>query len=248
MTGPPGQPLRAGASVVDIMGGICGAMGILVALGDRERTHQGQLVQNGLFETAAFIVGQHMAYSAISNEPVPPMPARVSAWAIYRVFDTQDDKQVFIGITSDKQWRRFCEAFDRNDLLADETLATNNDRIEARDWLLPELERLFAQMSQGEICGQCEAAGIPFAPVARPEDLFSDPHLNGGTSLLETTMPDGRKAELPRLPVIVGEQDWGLRHDPPKIGEHTLSLLREIGFQDGELRALLKSHVIEHTQ
>jgi crotonobetainyl-CoA:carnitine CoA-transferase CaiB-like acyl-CoA transferase len=247
MTGPPGRPLRAGASVVDIMGGICGAMGILVALRDRDRTGQGQLVQNGLFETAAFIMGQHMAYSAITHELVPPMPARVSAWAVYRVFDTQDDKPVFVGITSDKHWRNFCEVFGRNDLLADETLATNNDRIEARDWLLPELERLFAHMPQAEIARLCDAADIPFAPVTRPEDLFSDPHLNGGSGLLETTLPDGEKAKLPRLPVTVGEYAWGLRLEPPKIGEHTLGLLRAMGYQDEELRALLKAQVIEHT-
>ncbi len=121
MTGPPGQPLRAGASIVDIMGGAFGAIAILVALRERDATGRGQLVENGLFETAAYIMGQHMTYAAIAQTPIPPMPARVSAWAIYRLFDTADEQQVFVGVTSDKHWEAFCRVFDRPDLFADPT-------------------------------------------------------------------------------------------------------------------------------
>ncbi len=107
MTGPPGQPLRAGASIVDIMGGTFGAVAILAALRERDETGEGQLVQTGLFETAAYIMGQHMAYAAISQQPVPPMPARISPWAVYRLFTSRDGQLVFIGITSDKHWLAF---------------------------------------------------------------------------------------------------------------------------------------------
>lgn len=248
MTGPPGQPLRAGASIIDIMGGTYGAIGVLVALREREQTGHGQLVQNGLFETAAFIMGQHMAYSAITREPVPPMPARVSAWAIYRVFDTRDGKPVFVGVTSDRHWERFCKTFGREDLLGDERLTSNNDRISARDWLLPELEKFFATLSHDEVIRLCDAAGIPFAPIARPEDLFSDPQLNGSGSLLETTLPDGTKSVLPRLPVSVGEHSWDLRLEPPRIGEHTWILLGELGYSDEEIQALLETQVVTRTE
>ena len=135
MTGPVGQPLRAGASVVDVMGGMCAALGVLVALRERDQTGQGQLVQSGLFETAAFLMGHHMAYAAVSGQPVPPMPARVSAWSVYRPFRSRDGELVFVGLTSDRHWRRFCEVFERPDLRDDPRLATNNDRIAARDWL-----------------------------------------------------------------------------------------------------------------
>lgn len=238
MTGPSGQPLRAGASIVDIMGGSYGALGILIALRERDRTGRGTLVQNGLFETAAFIMGQHMAYSAIAQEPVPPMPARISAWAVYRLFDTADDQQIFIGITSDKHWEQFCAVFDRPDLGADPTLATNNDRIAARDRLLPDLERFFGAMPLQDLVARCEQAGIPFSPIAHPEDLFDDPQLNDGGSLLPVTLEDGRTTKLPRVPVAIGNHHTDLRRDAPRIGQDTAALLRELGYADSDIHAL----------
>lgn len=244
MTGPPGQPLRAGASVIDIMGGVYGALGILVALREREQTGKGQLVQGALFETAAFVMGHHMAYAALSGRPVPPMPARVSAWAIYRTFQTREGDFVFVGVTSDRQWQKFCQVFERPEWLTDERLMTNNDRIARRNWLLPALEALFANLSKVEAIHKCEQAGIPFSPIARPEDLFDDPQLNGNGTLLETTLPEGVTTKLPRLPVLVGEQTWALRADPPRAGEHTRELLRELGYADSDLDTLTHASVI----
>lgn len=244
MTGPPGQPLRAGASIVDIMGGTYGALGVLVALMERQQTGRGKLVQNGLFETAAYIMGQHMAYSAIGQQEVPPMPARVSAWAIYRTFETADDRLVFIGVTSDKHWERFCKVFGREDLLADESLATNNMRIAERDRLLPELERVFKDMTRDEIVALAEEAEIPFAPIARPEDLFDDPQLNEGGSLLNVLLEDGRMTRLPRLPMAIEGDDFGIRMQAPRIGEHTRAVLRELGYDDDAVQSLAESQVI----
>lgn len=244
MTGPPGQPLRAGASIVDIMGGTYGAMAILIALMERKESGKGKLVKNGLFETAAFIMGQHMAYSAIAEVDIPPMPARVSAWAIYRTFDTADGKQVFIGITSDKHWESFCEVFGREDLLAREDLAHNNLRIDARDWLQPDLEAFFKTLTKSEIIEKAEQAEIPFAPIARPEDLFDDPQLNEGGSLLDVALPDDRRTKLPKLPMQIEGNDFDLRMEAPKVGEHTLQLLLELGYNQTEIKRLSLDEII----
>ncbi len=244
MTGLPGRPLRAGASIIDLMGGTFGAIGVILALGEREKTGRGMLVDNGLFETAAFIMGQHMAYAAIGQETVPPMAARISPWSIYRQFNTSDDQLVFIGITSDQQWVRFCEVFGRLDLLADERLATNNDRINARDWLMPDLETMMASKPLDEILRHCEMAEIPFSPIAHPEDLFDDPQLNAGNSLVEVQLPDGRRAKLPRLPLAVDGQRPGLRMEAPSLGEHTRPILRELAYTDDQIDALHDTQVI----
>ena len=201
MTGPPGQPLRAGTSIIDITGGMFGAIGILLALRERDTTGKGVKVTSALFETTAFLMGQHMAYAALTEGPVPPMPARVSAWSVYRVFTGKDGEPVFVGLISDKHWERFCDAFGWTALRDDPRLRTNNDRIGERAWLLPELEKLLGAFTRDEIIARCEKADVPFAPIARPEDLFTDPQLNQGAGLLPTTFPGGVKTKMPRLPL-----------------------------------------------
>jgi crotonobetainyl-CoA:carnitine CoA-transferase CaiB-like acyl-CoA transferase len=239
MTGPPGMPLRAGTSIIDIGGGMFGTLGITLALYERERTGKGKHIKASLFESTAFFMGQHMAYSALTEGPIPPMPARVSAWSVYRTFKTRDGELVFVGIISDKHWNLFCGAFERRDWADDPRLETNNGRIDQRDWLLPAVEEMMAGYTRREILSRCERAGIPFAPIARPEDLFDDPQLNQERSgLLATTLPGGVKTRLPRLPLEYGDADFGLRHDPPRIGEHTEELLSGLGISGEEIARL----------
>lgn len=247
MTGPPGQPLRAGTSVVDITGGMFGAIGILNALLERQQTGRGQNIRSALFETAAFMMGQHMACSVLTGKPVPPMPARSHAWSVYQIFKTADGESIFIGIISDRHWKRFCEVFALNDLLQDERLRGNNDRLEQRDWLLPRLEQTIARLPMAEIVRLCEQADIPFSPVARTEDLFDDPQLNHGAGLLLTTLRDGTQAKLPRLPLEFESHDLGLRRNPPAIGEDTAEILRGLGYSQERIASLLDQKVIACT-
>lgn len=244
MTGPAGRPLRAGASIIDIMGGTYGAIAILAALRERDITGKGQSVNSALFETAAFIMGHHMAYAAVTQEPVPPMPERVSAWAIYRTFTTANGDLIFIGVTSDKQWARFCELFERPDWLADERLASNNGRIDHRDWLIPQIAEMIANHRTADVLRRCEQAELPFSPIAQPEDLFDNEQLLAGGSLLETVLPDGRQTHLPRLPLLLNGQGAAITQHPPQIGEHTRPLLLEMGLTDGEIERLLVAGVV----
>lgn len=244
MTGPPGQPLRAGASVVDVTTGMMGAISILVALRERDQTGRGQLVRAALFETAAFLMGHHMAYAAVSGEAVPPMPARVSAWAIYHQFETSDGQRVFIGVTSDKQWARFCEVFNRPDWLSDARLATNNGRIEQRDWLLPAVCEIIAVLPLADVLTRCEAADLPFSPIARPEDLFDDPQLHGSESLIPTTLPDGRETALPSLPFRIGTMERVSRAELSALGADTDTILARLAYSPAQIDDLRANNVI----
>ncbi len=226
MTGPPGQPLRAGTSIIDIGGGMFGIIGVLTALYNRQQSGKGAHIKASLFETTAFFMGQHMAYSALIDGPVPPMPTRVSAWSIYRIFETEDGESIFVGVTSDRHWQRFCKVFERPDWAADASLATNNGRIDAADQLLPAVVEHLKTYTKQEIIERCEAAQLPFAPIAQPEDLFDDPQLN----LVPTTLPDGTSTALPRLPLEMGDYDFDLRHHPPQVGSMTDALLKELGY------------------
>jgi crotonobetainyl-CoA:carnitine CoA-transferase CaiB-like acyl-CoA transferase len=244
MTGPLGQPLRAGASVVDIMGGMYGAIAIVTALYERERTGKGQSVISTLFEAVAFMMGQHMAVTAITGKPSPPMPNRVSAWSIYDRFETKEGETVFVGITSDRHWDRFCEVFGLAALRADQRLSSNNDRISQRSWLIPEIQKVFKLLTKEELFKLCERAGIPFAPIAKPEDLFEDPQLNEGGGLLETTLPGGIKTKLPRIPIRIGSYDFGLRSDPPGVGQNCQEVLASIGLSPDEIAALKQEKIV----
>jgi len=245
MTGPTGRPLRAGASVTDIVGGSYGVIGILAALYQRQATGQGQLIQASLFESVAFLVAQHMAIAAITGKPAPPMPDRGRTWSVYDLFTTADGELVFVGVTSDRHWQRMCETFGYADLAADRRLDTNQGRIEQREWFLPELHRRLTALNKAELMGLAEKAGIPVAPVARPEDLFEDPHLNQSGSLALTRLPGGGTGKLPKIPLRMDGRAFDLRLDPPAIGEGSVGLYREIGLSAEDIRRLAAEGVIE---
>ena len=244
MTGPPGRPLRAGASVNDIMGGMFAVIGILSAVQERQRTGRGQYIKSALFENVAFLVSPHMAQFAVTGQAAAPMPARQAAWAIYEIFQSQDELPIFIGVVSDTQWRAFCTEYDRPDLAADERLITNAQRVAARDWLIPELTRVFGAFSCAEIAAKCERARLAFAPVTKPEELFDDPHLAMPGAMVGVTFPDGRTLPLPALPLEMDGHRFGLRHDIARVGEHGPEIARELGLSDRDIETLIAEGVL----
>jgi crotonobetainyl-CoA:carnitine CoA-transferase CaiB-like acyl-CoA transferase len=244
MTGRAGDPLRAGSSVNDIMGGMFGAIGAMAALAQREKTGKGQEVQSALFENNVFLVAQHMMQFAVTGHAADPMPNRISAWAVYDVFTVKDGEQIFLAVVSDTQWAVFCDAFALAALKGDPRLRSNNDRVRARDWLIPLLRSHLADRSAAELGAVFEQNGLPFAPITRPQDLFDDPHLNGTGGLAPLTLPDGRETRVPLLPLTVGGARLGLRLDPPRLGEHTEVLLREVGYGPDEIESMRSRGVI----
>ena len=238
MTGRDGDPLRAGTSVNDIMGGMFGAIGAMAALAAREKTGKGQEVQSALFENNVFLVAQHMMQFAVTGKPAAPMPSRISAWAVYDVFTVKEGEQIFLAVVSDTQWAIFCDAFGYADLKADARLATNNDRVMAREWMMPMLRERMAEKSAADLSAVFEHFALPFAPITRPEQLFSDPHLNATGGLAPMNLPDGRPVQTALLPLTLDAQRPGVRLNPPKLGEHTTELLRELTYSDAQIDSL----------
>jgi crotonobetainyl-CoA:carnitine CoA-transferase CaiB-like acyl-CoA transferase len=244
MTGPPGQPLRAGTSVVDITGGVFGAVAILAALRERDRTGRGSLVQSGLFETVAFLVAQHIAAAAMTGQPLPPMPVRPPAWVPYDTLPAAD-APVFVATTTDAQWQRLCASFGLEDLGADPALRSNAGRIAGRERVLAGLREAFAGLPAAEVLARCRAAGLPCAPVARPQDLAEDPHLRSNGRMAEVALPGGLGAWLPLLPIALQGHSPPLRRQPPSSGEAGAELLREIGLDDAAIAELAARGVVE---
>jgi len=237
MTGRQGDPLRAGTSVNDIMGGMFGAIGAMAALRQRELSGKGCEVQAALFENNVFLVAQHMMQFAATGRAADPMPSRISAWAVYDVFTVKDGEQIFLAAVSDKQWTIFCKAFGLEDLLADPRLKTNNDRVLAREWMMPLLRSHLAGRSAAELSAVFEANELPFAPITRPHELFDDPHLNATGGLAQIRMNDGSASKVPLMPFTLDGQRPGIRLQPPLLGEHTTDLLREVGYSDADIAA-----------
>jgi crotonobetainyl-CoA:carnitine CoA-transferase CaiB-like acyl-CoA transferase len=238
MTGREGDPLRAGTSVNDIMGGMFGAMGAMAALAQRAATGKGQEVQSALFENNVFLVAQHMMQFAVTGQAAAPMPSRISAWGVYDVFTVRGGEQIFLAVVSDTQWSVFCKAFDLADLQADPRLVTNNDRVRARDWLMPKLRERMARHSAAELSAVFEKHGLPFAPITQPQDLFHDPHLLVTGGLAPIQLPDGTPTQVPLMPITLNGHRPGVRSNPPRLGEHTDALLLEAGYTDDEIRQL----------
>lgn len=244
MTGGRYGPLRAGASVNDVMGGMFGAIAILAAINQRHATGAGQYVQSALYENNVFLMAQHMLEGLMTRKPVPPMPDRIRAWAVYDNFKTHDGELVFVGVVTDTQWKIFCEAFGLAELLADPTLRTNPQRVEARPRILPVVSAIFAGLTKQALMDKCEALGLPFAPIAKPDDLFEDPHLNASGGLTRVTLPNGETTKVPVLPIEMDGRRFGARLDVPQVGSHTREVLAGLGYDDAAIDRLIAEYVV----
>jgi len=243
MTGLPDRPLRAGSSVVDIMGGTFAALGILAALRERERTGRGQEVTSALFESTAYLVAQHMAQYELTGEAPPPMSVKRPAWGVYDIFATAGGGRVFVGVVTDTQWEVFCREFSQQDLAKDPRVRTNALRVKAREWLIPLLGEVFRRFGEKDLMQKLEAIGLPFAPIAKPWDLLEDPHLLASHGLLETRAGE-KTIRVPALPLALGGRRLGKRSDPPRIGEHGRELLAGLGCSPQDIQSLVERRIV----
>ncbi|ALK91007.1 CaiB/BaiF CoA transferase family protein [Limnohabitans sp. 103DPR2] len=238
MTGRRGDPLRAGTSVNDIMGGMFGAIGAMAALAQRAQTGEGQEVQSALFENNVFLVAQHMMQYQVTGKPAAPMPERISAWGVYDVFVVKDGEQIFLAVVSDTSWKIFCDVFNYQDLFDDPRLANNNQRVLARDWLIPLLRERLKDFSAQYLSEVFEKNALPYAPITAPHDLLDDPHLKATGGLAPLELNDGRTVNTVLLPLSLNQERLKVRQSAPHLGEHNESLLSSLGYSAEEIQKL----------
>jgi crotonobetainyl-CoA:carnitine CoA-transferase CaiB-like acyl-CoA transferase len=243
MTGLPERPLRAGSSVIDIMGGTFAAVGILAALRSRDKTGRGMRVTSSLFESTAYLVAQHMAQFELTGEAPPPMSVKRPAWGIYDIFDTAGGGRLFVGVVTDTQWDVFCRAFGAAELAGDPRLKSNGLRVKERAWLVPRINEIMKRHTQAELTAKLESIGLPFAPIAKPWDLLEDPHLKASGGLLDTKI-NAKAIRVPALPLALDGKRLGKRTDPPRVGEHGRELLAELGCSPQEVESLRDRRIV----
>jgi crotonobetainyl-CoA:carnitine CoA-transferase CaiB-like acyl-CoA transferase len=205
-------------------------------------------VQSALYENNVFLVGQHMLQYAITGQPAAPMPDRISAWAVYDVFTVRHGEQIFLAAVSDAQWATFCDALGFADLKADPRYASNNDRVRLRPELMPVLRERVAAHTAAELAALFERAGLPFAPIRKPEELYDDEHLLATGGLADITLPDGARAgqaaKTTLFPFTMDGQRLGVRLQPPRMGEHTAELLLSLGYSAAEITELQRQRAV----
>jgi crotonobetainyl-CoA:carnitine CoA-transferase CaiB-like acyl-CoA transferase len=244
MTGPIGRPMRAGASVNDIMGGMFAVIAIQAALAERVATGRGRFVQSALFENNVFLMAQAMMFETVTGTPSVPYSVKDSPWPVYDLFDTSDGSKLFVSIVGEEHWLGFCHAFGREAWLTDPRLATNQGRVDQRGWIIPDIAELFKARAAVELMPVLERIGLPFAPVNKPGDLFDDPHLNTSGGLTDIRLNDGRLARTPLLPLSVDGARLNNSLDPPQLGEHTRDVLTDLGYAPAEIDALAQTGII----
>jgi formyl-CoA transferase len=161
------------------------------------------------------------------------MPARVSAWSVYDVFKLANNEQLFIGAVSDKQFQTLCQVLERPDLATDPTLQTNAQRVAVRPSLLERLQESLYEHRIDELSAKLEAAGLPYAPIMRPEQLLSDPHLKESGGLVPMQTDDGSTTDVVLLPLLLGGRRPPVRRPLAKVGEHTAEVLARMGRKIG---------------
>lgn len=228
MTGPTGRPLRVGSSANDIMAGLFGAMSVMAALMDREKSGEGREVRVGLFENCLLLVAQHMVQFELEGTVAPPMPERDFSWPVYDIFETADGKQVFVGAVTLGHWDSLCGLLGLTTLVGRDDLKSKMQQIDAREWTLPLIAEKIRERELVELEEAFLPLGIPYAPIARPADMYEDPHVVRPGGLLPSRY-GGKTFHAPGLPVDINGEAASFDADVPDIGEHTDDVLRGLG-------------------
>jgi formyl-CoA transferase len=244
ITGLPGQgPVRVGIPVADLTAGLFCALGIMVALLEREKSGEGQWVQTSLLQAQIFMLDFQAARWLVSSE-VPQQAGNNHPTSIPTgVFKTADG-HINIATTGNAIWERMCRAIGGEALLAREEYKTSKDRSKNRDALNSDIDKLLVSRSSAEWVERLNAAGVPCGPIYSIDQVFSDPQVEHLRMAGTVQRPDGSDMRLVAQPVALSRTPSRMAARPPEIGEHTDEVLQEFGVSEKEIAALRKSGAI----
>jgi formyl-CoA transferase len=243
VTGLPGQgPVRVGIPIADLCAGLFCALGIMVALLEREKSKKGQHITTSLlqaqifmldFQAARWLVKQEVAGQAGNNHPTS-MPTGVYKTA---------DGHINIASTGQKIWERLCKALGAPEMLANPNYVNASSRSKHRDALNVEIDRYTEKRTSAEWIEDLNKAGVPSGPIYSIDQTFADPQVQH-LGMAKPVKKKGRSMNLVGQPMSLSRTPSRLVAWPPAIGEHTDGVLKEFGFKASEIAALRKANAI----
>ena len=231
VTGTPGTPAKAGISVADIAAGMYAYSGVLTALYERERTGAGSTIEVAMLEALGEWMSQPYLYTVYGGQPPRRTGARHASISPYGPYQAGGG-QVFLGLQNEREWVVLCrEILRQPELATDPRFATNTDRVANDGQLTPIIEAALATMSADQVAELMDRAGIASARLRTPAEFAAHPQLAARGRWREVATPEGPiRALLP--PVTVPGRD-PVMGAVPALGEHTRSILAELGLDDG---------------
>jgi formyl-CoA transferase len=244
ITGLPGQgPVRAGIAVADVTAGVFCAMGILVALLEREQSGEGQWVHTSLlaaqialldFQAARWLLNREVPEQAGNNHPTA-VPTGVFATA---------DGHINIAASGNDLFARLCKAIGAEHLASDPNYSGGRVRLRNRDRLNAEIEAITRGRTSAEWIERLNAAGVPCGPIYRIDEVFADPQVQHIAIAREISHPERGPQQLVGQAVELSRTPWSLRVPTPEKGDTTDSVLAGLGFDSADIAKLRSDGVV----
>lgn len=238
-----GPPMRVGVAIADIMAGMFAAYAVMAALYHRERTGEGQLVDTSLLDgQLAMLTYQAGRYFATGEAPrsTGNYHPTIVPYGLYRAQDAYFN----LAVGTDDLWRRFCRALGLEHLRDDRRFATNSSRLSHRAELDAALQPVFGAMTIKQIEARLGDAGVPCGAVHDLHDVFTDPQVAAIGSVREVSHPTAGQIKVVGPPYRLSASPPTVRRPPPLLGEHTDTVLQELGYSQEEIANLCEANVV----